>query len=180
MREKMLMTPRLPENDSCSPRGEATQELGKVIGALESIRRKVEESREEKKVAAADLHREAAPIAAVVLDGFGKDMAASSCLGKTFQEVSDIRHGRRGMALWELTRLLSESPEAFLALSRVFCERHQLQPPQPVQRITREQAVDDLIEWLLQSPPLLKLLAGFVAMKRGVREEEVIAALGSK
>ena len=176
MREKPLMTPRLPENASRTPCGQNPQEVGKVIGAFESLRRKVEDSRN-KKISAAEFHKEAAPVAEAILDGYGKDLAASSAIGDTKQTVSDMRYGLRGMSLWQLVRIFDESPEAFVEFCRPFCARHGMQLPQREQRVSREEVIGVIVRSVLDSPPLLRMLVGDAAQEFGVTRDEVLAAL---
>lgn len=93
----------------------------RTISRLVSIKRRLDD---EKRPHAGQMHRLAAPIAAAVLDAYGKDDAAAALLQETKQHVSDIRAGLRGLALWQLVALLVDSREACCAFVELLCQLH--------------------------------------------------------
>lgn len=179
MSTSSLMRSVVPSDGLGTPGVLGRREVPKTIARLESLRRKIEESRAEKnKVGAADLHREAAPIVAEVLDGYGKDLAAASCLGETKQHVGDLRSGARGAAAWQLFALLADSREAWLALCRIFCPLHDLEQPQPRRRgLTAAELFEEMLGLFAENPALLGLLQQRAALRRGAEPEDVLRSV---
>jgi hypothetical protein len=155
---------------------QADQSVSKRIAVLESIRRKLEDTRG-KSSKAPEMHKVAAPVVSAVLDAYGKDAAAAELIGEGKTVVSEMRNGARGMSAWQLVRLLDDSPESFLEFSAYFCQRHRLALPAPAQRLTREQVREEAMRFLLESGPLLKLFAREVAERHGCDVEQVSQAV---
>lgn len=163
----------LPRDGSCTASVPSQQPKHSLIGKVISLRQKLDD---DKRSVAADMHRLAAPVAALVLDASGKDDSTAEFLKQSKQEVSDKRNGLRGMALWELVALLAAEPEAFLAFSRLFCEVHGFELPQPKSELTREELADIALT-LMSSGPLMTILVNEVKQRRNASAEEVASAL---
>lgn len=176
MRKHLATTPMLPEDDSCTPSVLGQQPQHALIGKVISIRQRLDD---DKRTAAADMHRLAAPIAAVVLDASGKDDSTAEFLKQSKQEISDKRNGLRGMSLWELVALLAAEPQAFVAFSRLFCEIHGFELPQPKSPLTRADLAEMALA-LMSSGPLMMLLANEAERRRGVTVDEINSALAGK
>ncbi len=121
------------------------------------------------------LHKLAAPIAAAVLDAFGKDEAAAALLRTTAQKVSDMRAGIRGMALWQLVALCAAKPGVFLAFDGMLCGHHGLVPAQERGRLTLDQLARLALE--IMSGDMFPLLCLHALNRFGASESEVRAVL---
>jgi hypothetical protein len=167
----------LPENGSCTPRVLGQQPQHTLIGKVIALRQRLDDEKTDR-AAAPEMHKLAAPIAATVLDAMGKDDATAEFLKQTKQEISDKRNGLRGMSLWELVALLAAEPAAFLAFSRLFCEVHGRELPQPKSPLTRAELAEMALT-LMSTGPLLMLLIEEARRRRGSNADEVTTALSA-
>jgi hypothetical protein len=166
----------LPEDGLCTPSVPGQQAQHALIGKVIALRQKLDD---DKRSAAADMHKLAAPVAAAVLDACGKDDSTAEFLRQSKQEVSDKRNGLRGMSLWELVALLAAEPQAFIAFSRLFCEVHGFELPQPKSELTREELAEIALV-LMSSGPLMTILVNEACQRRNATAEEVATALVAK
>lgn len=173
MRRNLAIETTLPETTSCTPSVLSQQTQHALIGKVIALRQKLDD---EKRSVAADMHRLAAPVAAAVLDACGKDDSTAEFLKQSKQEISDKRNGLRGMSLWELVALLAAEPSAFIAFSRLFCEVHGFELPQPKSELTREELADIALV-LMSSGPLMQVLVNEARQRRNATAGEVAAAL---
>lgn len=123
----------LAQNSLGTP-GVPRQQRVTTLLHLEAVRRRLHDKRKAKD-RASQMHNSAAPVIALVLDGFGKDDAAAEAIGEPKQHVSDMRHGARGVSAWQLLLWLTESDGAFMALAAIMCERHSLTLPTPISTV---------------------------------------------
>lgn len=177
MKERIATTPTLPENDSCTPRVLSQQPQHALIGKVIALRQRLDDGKTERAVVP-EMHKLAAPIAATVLDAMGKDDATAEFLKQTKQEISDKRNGLRGMSLWELVAMLAAESEAFQSFSRLFCEVHGFELPQPKSPLTRADLAEMALA-LMSTGPLMMLLIEEARRRRGSSAEDVAAALAT-
>lgn len=106
---------------------------------------------------------------------YGKASALAAELGVTEAYVSEMRCGKRTVALRHLLPLLKHEASALVllgAMSRVAG----LAPPRPVQRVTREQATEATAQAVRRVTALWQLVRREVADQLGADEEQVEGA----
>lgn len=162
----------LPEIDEGTTRVQGHR-LQPALGRVLDLRKRLDG---DERGDAEEMHRLAAPVAAVVLDAFGKDEAAAEFLKQPKQQISDKRNGARGLMLWELVALLAAEPEAFIAFARLFCEVHGFELPQPKSPLTRGELAEMALA-LMSAGPLMALLVNEAQRRRGASEQDVAVAL---
>lgn len=176
MRPLANMTPTLPENGISTPSqldeyGVDKQKLT-VIAQVESIRNAL---KKEARPRSGDLDRIVAPWFDAGLRAHPKaaSYAEDAFVDDTY--VSAMRSGKAPVALRHFVPFIKH-PHALIAALTPMCSEAGLEII-PRRRLTKDDLLVDLLRFMLESGPLLKLFANEVARRRGVEADDVMRAL---
>jgi transcriptional regulator with XRE-family HTH domain len=174
MKTHATMLPTQPKAEGRTPCEPGSPQFAKTVGVLESVRQNIalldgDESTDKQNAAIA-------PIFDKAVGAYGKADALAEELGITKSYLSEMRSGKKPIALRHLIPLL-KSREAIAALVAPLCMAVDLQPPQPAKKLSRAQLKDDALALLVENDALLRMFIDEVARRRGVQRDDVLRVL---